>query len=93
MTDKHTPGPWTAEHHPKGGYGVKTSDFHHWRVAEVMMDGSLDATEAHANARLIAAAPELLNVAEMIIAMKDKGEFEIGDCIMRARAAIKAAKS
>lgn len=41
---------------------------------------------------LHAAAPALLDVAEMLIAMQDKGEFEIGDCIMRARAAIQQAK-
>lgn len=56
-TTKHTPGPWVVDHsfdilaegtYEQGG----------WRVAEVRKFDERE--ESHANARLIAAAPELL---------------------------------
>jgi hypothetical protein len=53
----HTPGPWTAMSAmptnvlTQGGLRVARCDF----------DGDFAHPEAHANARLIAAAPEMLN--------------------------------
>jgi hypothetical protein len=53
----HTPGPWTAMSHMPtnvltlGGLRVARCDF----------DGDFDHPEAHANARLIAAAPGMLS--------------------------------
>ena len=58
----HTPGPWGAEKHPDGHFEI-TSD------GSVLADVHGDDNEPLSwpvtdNARLIAAAPELLNEAE-----------------------------
>ena len=71
MTTKHTPGPWTM--HPRFDDGAEVRS-----VASVAWCGvastvgssggqSIDAAEARANAHLIAAAPDLLHVAEMVL--------------------------
>ena len=62
----HTKGPWTASEH--GDYGdydgnsivIRGDDL---RIAAVL---GYDTEETHANARLIAAAPELLETLEHI---------------------------
>lgn len=62
----HTKGPWTASEH--GDYGdydgnsivIRGDDL---RIAAVL---GYDTEETHANARLIAAAPELLETLENI---------------------------
>lgn len=66
MSEKHTPGPWKLAEAVKGRY-TKTNlrrirsereGTEHGAVCEVY--GIKDGTEANANARLIAAAPEML---------------------------------
>ena len=54
---KHTPGPWKTTHSEVGGYRV--SDSTGWGVAVVLKD-----TNDEANARLIAAAPMMLEALE-----------------------------
>lgn len=78
MSEKHTPGPWLAERQTvyaldergevnrfscnmQTGYRVHSS-FHKVRT---------DETEMAANARLIAAAPDLLAFAQMILDESD----------------------
>lgn len=70
---KHTPGPWSAER-----WGVITSDVagHRRQVAAVTGDATMhdpqDASAAEvrdANARLIAAAPALLEALEGMLAI------------------------
>jgi hypothetical protein len=58
---KHTPGPWKYN-----GYSIE-GDFHGWRVylpsvfsRSITVEGA-SAEEADANARLIAAAPDMIN--------------------------------
>ncbi|KKK88412.1 hypothetical protein LCGC14_2743400, partial [marine sediment metagenome] len=68
MTDKHTPGPWRAEDHGEvqdyRGRMVTIRDRRNIHVATVDgLDASVRGQEL-ANARLIAAAPELLKVLE-----------------------------
>lgn len=53
---KHTPGPWTH----MAGMPTNILDGGGLRVARCDFDGDFDHPQAHANARLIAAAPELL---------------------------------
>jgi hypothetical protein len=71
MTTKHTPGPWTVggidwiEPYPEsdpryvGGQRVRLVDGPEYLAAMVMADEE-DEKESHANARLIAAAPDML---------------------------------
>lgn len=62
--NKHTPGPWTIDL----GNVIKASDSREsiamirWFIAD-----SFDETEGQANARLIAAAPELLEAGEQVV--------------------------
>ena len=56
---KHTPGPWKITHSEVNGYRV--SDSTGWGVAVVLKD-----TNDEANARLIAAAPQMLEALELL---------------------------
>jgi hypothetical protein len=89
--NKHTPGPWEANK-----YGSRAA---HWQVdktdSERVIASMTRGEDAEANARLIAAAPELLEALEGIL-------FELGlnggatppdsDPCKLARAAIAKAK-
>jgi len=80
MTDTHTPGPWTAKPDLVEGFfriegcdpvfsdggGAVFADVYPWRAGAI--DG---AGEAAANARLIAAAPDLLAALQPLAAMGD----------------------
>ena len=89
MNAKHTPGPWEAVGNlvrspmvqPQGlSKGVQ--------IAECRDAYFLSHTEeSKANARLIAAAPELLEVAQMILA-EDLLDFAPDECDSKIRAAI-----
>ena len=57
MSKKHAPGPWKTTHSEVSGYRV--SDSTGWGVAVVLKD-----TNDEANARLIAAAPQMLEALE-----------------------------
>ena len=61
----HTPGPWT----PHGTIITREGDNSEYPVAGVL--GYLPDEEAYANARLIAAAPELLSALESLAPMFD----------------------
>ena len=81
--DKHTPGPWHATKH---------TDTKGWTVSAGNSIASVrPREEAASNARLIAAAPDLLEVLEdwLRIAAATGGDSVIGN---RARAAIKKAR-
>ena len=87
MTE-HTPGSWTAE---------KCNDAQTWYVhndTEVLahVGTGLGMTRAMiaANAHLIAAAPELLEACEAMVAVKSFGDYTTADEM--ARAAIAKAK-
>ena len=78
---EHTPGPWlvekreaatdagTASH---GSHGSQThliwstSEIGGNVVAHIVVDGEIGQSEADANARLIAASPQLLEVAKLV---------------------------
>jgi len=62
---KHTPGPWSRVPGATNGLDIPcahvgTVQSDHWHVALVFADGNIGVETAEANARLIAAAPELL---------------------------------
>ena len=77
MTSKHTPGPWgTFEIRSEGSGEVRTGvcafdgDY---MIADVGWDRP---NEAEANARLIAAAPDLLEEAKATVEAHDYGSEE-----------------
>ena len=88
---KHTPGPWITYETPHGdciiGIGPDLEPFCDHSVAEVYLDISTDETldEAEANARLIAAAPELLAALVEIVS---RNEVQSWFNLDQARAAI-----
>ena len=68
MNTKHTPGPWRLEKHPEwsqyygnivGSYGIGAGNIENIRTISVQLKHGTDE-ETEANARLIAAAPDLL---------------------------------
>ena len=79
---RHTPGPWYVERDGGSPYILDSEKL--YRVADVV------SFHPSADARLIAAAPDLLDVARMLIEVNDAAEprFTFRDCVMRARAAV-----
>ena len=60
----HTPGPWKFEHFSHGYYMISQDDAapeREWGYLAQVRDHSASSSRTLANARLIAAAPELLN--------------------------------
>ena len=106
MTTKHTPGPWdiregfrsdTWEVFPTRG-APPDDGFSAWaELATVVADyNDDDMSEGEANARLIAAAPELLAALQALDLLIDFNDDEIGtvwmfDDISEMRAAIELA--
>ena len=84
----HTPGPWTLaqSYRPESGdRGVQSFapyvlDRDHRNVAAAMIGGFDDMAEVEANARLIAAAPEML---ALLATLKDAAESYVN--LSRAR--------
>ena len=89
MSKTHAPGPWKTTHSEVNGYRV--SDSTGCGVAVVLKDTNDDA-----NARLIAAAPAMLEALEKIAEIgRQKGDARPQDavsCFLIAEEAIKAAK-
>jgi len=70
---KHTPGPWTAEWHLETRH---PKDHPQWHV-EDGLDCVADVYGGGANARLIAAAPDLL--AALKLFMRDPNHYKAYD--------------
>jgi hypothetical protein len=69
MADKHTPGPWKAELSCVGEYrGLEIKGKNGQWIGNVHANKNRDdrIPQAEANARLIAAAPELLDVLMLV---------------------------
>lgn len=93
---KHTPGPWSAE------LLNKSQSNEHWRIGNTeagndivaeCTDYASDPGERDANARLIAAAPELLAACQAFVEAWDKSlQLEKTDVALRmAKEAIEKA--
>lgn len=92
---KHTPGPWKYGRPWSLSYGcglwLVTAESTDRGKANVLMQGDcqnhLSAEEAEANARLIAAAPDLLEALQAVVRVADRktAEFDL------ARAALSRA--
>ena len=72
----HTDGPWITSDDPNGGDGLNISDTQKRRVAHTsavrnirgkVIKNPIEPDEAQANARLIAAAPDLLAALERLL--------------------------
>ena len=90
MADKHTPGPWNigSSDLPVSRMSIHCKghkDSCHSTVALMVSRGAIGIShdEEFANARLIAAAPDLLDVLEELVA-----EFGVCGLTEKARAAI-----
>lgn len=68
----HTPGPWCFEIGKDNSFKVWTNDYHMFIAKRQEMS---DRDEAIANAQLIAAAPELLEALERLVANIEEGDF------------------
>lgn len=95
---KHTPGPWTLEDHPDKPCELFARGAIH--LADIYMT---DFPEPQANARLIAAAPELLEVVENLLNIWPSIDFvrykpdmpyhpSVGEIVISAENAIRKAK-
>jgi hypothetical protein len=80
---KHTPGPWVATYYPDD----------HAMIDGVIYVSAGDACVSHANARLIAAAPDLLEALEFVAKLmhsdttaKGKADYSVvRDAINKAK--------
>ena len=76
MATKHTPGPWHYEHIGQDGWGISSNNLE----GIAIVPHSLNMTHDEANARLIAAAPDLLQALEAIapiLSIDDGDVYEI----------------
>lgn len=93
----HTPGPWLTEREQGGGWAVWTRQPHTGTLATIHEEDINGCFPADANARIIAAAPDML--AALVAAERFMGGFEgdemqegIDDRLALVRAAISLAK-
>lgn len=70
---KHTPSPWNCETYDGGSFDVCSSATDHYYVIVSRSRHATRGDEQHANARLIASAPELL---EALVAVSELPGFE-----------------
>lgn len=86
---KHTPGPWRLDKRAscavvgEGGRMVASTSVHTSNT-----DDGEHVNENEANARLIAAAPELLKAAECFVAKVESGRARSADSYAQFKAAI-----
>lgn len=69
---KHTPGPWTVKRSARNGFPWVVCD-NGLQPSDIM----LGVPEVEANARLIAAAPDLLAALRSVLTLVDGG-FKVG---------------
>ena len=87
-TTKHTPGPWTVSPSSKASTLTRVFSVDEGRlVASANGPGLSESGEAEANARLIAAAPELLEALELFLSCKVTNDQQ-NEAARIARAAI-----
>ena len=103
MTAKHTPGPWTFSKHIDGlcnvtfdicqedgaPYTSSLSDVAYCSVFHTYVDEYINIQEA--NARLMAAAPELLAAAKLIVDYYDQSYSPVTSALENAVNAAKQA--
>lgn len=91
----HTSGPWKSNDYSAGTHVyTEYKPLEYICICDSMLQGQLDTDKNLANARLIAAAPELLSVLKEINALFDFGHFQNGheDVYDRMQSAIAKAE-
>lgn len=95
MSAKHTPGPWKVitERSANDAFVFEIAEVSSYRVIPDRADTFSEEGDAFADARLIAAAPELLEALQEVLPMLEnllmiRGDPEPGSIGYRARAAI-----
>lgn len=79
MTQEHTPGPWIAKPGPTRWNVTTSATPRTYNVAAI----NTERTEQEANARLIAAAPDLLKMLQTVVDAHDyKGALTQGDALL-----------
>jgi hypothetical protein len=73
MEAKHTPGPWCIDPHQSPEQPLTVFDGPNCGTLIAIVSGDPDEPENEANAKLIAAAPDLLAALERIAAIKVTG--------------------
>mgnify|MGYP003332798592 CR=1 FL=1 len=85
----HTPGHWTIDATPDNTIDIRANGC---RIAMLDEQERITADELKANANLISAAPELLELARQIVLAADDNEGNIpGDIVSGARLGIEKA--
>lgn len=93
MKTQHTPAPWTIKEHEDKNHGIDITEGDNGKViANVTSHFIAEHTEAQANAKLIAAAPELLEALKELIEYLGE-EWQQDQFIIKAQAAINKATS
>jgi len=94
MMMKHTQGPWAVSNYYAGKASISGKDWGGFATVVTRLDGDEnDSVEGLANARLIAAAPDLLAALEdMLNLTLDEDDIAVSSRIAKARAAIAKAK-
>jgi len=102
VSTAHTPGPWGANLAPDGTWRIDSADASHWIAKTVPMRNlttKMAEFDTSADARLIAAAPDLLNACMQVIQEFEQFRKEVpadtptSPCIATVRAAIAKATS
>ena len=92
--NKHTPGPWkfgdNSKHFKTNPFNVyvQGGGVHSASIANIPFRRTIPESEARANAKLIAAAPELLEALEAVI----RGVPDTWEGVQKAREVIAKAK-
>ena len=83
----HAPGTWHVS--PRSKYIVRSKDYYICKVMKSKIDPSLNVA-AEADARLISAAPELLETLEFFVALYKQGQIVVksDNIVLNALAAI-----
>ncbi|GFM89400.1 hypothetical protein PSCICO_47990 [Pseudomonas cichorii] len=68
---KHTPGPWAVDESRHEGAINRKDPFRHIGMVSQFLHDASSRAENEANAKLIAAAPDLLSIAERVLAKLD----------------------
>ena len=87
MSTKHTPGPWTVSPSAKASTLTRVFDKTGKLVASANGPGLSEGGEAESNARLIAAAPDMLQ-ALLVLRSYFEGKGQIPNALAPAIAAI-----